>query len=215
MPTKAIQGYAVRRNDSRLPWHACCPHGSYCPSPKTSIANQIFCADSSWNIYDYNRYFSCAYGDQVFGVKDKTWVGCLEPVSPGSVSWSNVKTLTTGQFVGSKYCHCVADEFYRSGTPTSSSTSSQTSNPATKTSSPDHESHTNTGAIAGGVVGGVAGAVAIIGILFFIWRHKRRQNLVQPQGPMQQYPAEIDGRTILPELMALDQPKNHGIHELS
>ncbi|PYI02919.1 hypothetical protein BO78DRAFT_210568 [Aspergillus sclerotiicarbonarius CBS 121057] len=241
-----IQGYAIRRNNSCLSdevgcgktwddWHACCPHGSYCPGSRIAVANNVCCpswtdctadidppacANSTWNMYNYTGYFCCTGDETGFMFKGTDWVGCLDPDSPGNASYSALKVISSATSTASG----TSTATLASTSNTAATTTAATS--ATSGSSSNSSSHTNTGAIAGGVVGGVAGVAAIGALLFFFMRRSRKQGLqpqTQPQGLSQQYsqysygshpqspPSELDGNPVPAELMSSVGPK----HELA
>ncbi|KAI2995002.1 hypothetical protein CBS147346_10152 [Aspergillus niger] len=173
--TTDMEGYAIRRNNSCLSdevgcgktwddWHACCPHGSYCPGSRYSVANNVCCpswtdctadidppacANSTWSMHNYTGYFCCSEDQSGFMLKGTDWVGCLDSDSPGNASYSALKLIS--------YATSTASA---TSTPTSTSTlnaTATTTSSATSAPNSDSSSHTNTGAIAGGVVGGVIG----------------------------------------------------------
>ncbi|KAL4400381.1 hypothetical protein ACI68E_003298 [Malassezia pachydermatis] len=90
-----------------------------------------------------------------------------------------------------------------SSTDTPSSAASPTSSAAPSVSPNDKASDgggTNTGAIVGGVVGGVVGflaVVALLGLLFWLWRRKRRNAAKDPYNRPMDYvhnsPSDYDG----------------------
>ncbi|TPR04840.1 Protein kinase domain family protein [Aspergillus niger] len=122
MSSSDIQGYAIRRNNSCLSdevgcgrtwetWHACCPSGSKCPGKEYSIQNNVccptwtdctseikpaVCANSTWNMYDYDGYFCCTQDESGFRLKGTDWVGCLSPDSPGNASYSALRLISSG-----------------------------------------------------------------------------------------------------------------------
>ncbi|GKZ37613.1 hypothetical protein AbraIFM66950_009232 [Aspergillus brasiliensis] len=122
MSSSDIQGYAIRRNNSCLSdevkcgrtwdtWQACCPSGSKCPGKEYSIQNNVCCptwtdctseikpaacANSSWNMYDYDGYFCCTADESGFMLKGTDWVGCLSPDSPGNASYSALRLISSG-----------------------------------------------------------------------------------------------------------------------
>ncbi|PYH95688.1 hypothetical protein BO71DRAFT_397790 [Aspergillus ellipticus CBS 707.79] len=235
--TAAIQGFAIRRNNSCLSdevgcgptwetWHACCPSGSFCPGSKISIPNNVccpswtdctaniedppVCAESSWGLYNYTGYFCCPSSQEGFMVKGTDWVGCSGADSPGNASYSAVKEISTGSATAS-----VTSSTSTSGV-SSTITSAAT---ATGTSSSSSSSHTNTGAIAGGVVGGVVGAAAIGALLFFFLRRPKKMQTAAPpvsQPPYSEYShitgtsemSELNGQSRPAELMSsTDQPR--------
>lgn len=128
MSTSDIKGYAIRRNNSCLSdevgcgrtwetWHACCPSGSKCPGKEYSIQNNVCCptwtdctseikpatcANSSWNMYDYDGYFCCTEDESGFRLKGTDWVGCLSPDSPGNASYSALRLIATSEYITSK-----------------------------------------------------------------------------------------------------------------
>ncbi|GFN17206.1 hypothetical protein AtubIFM55763_004357 [Aspergillus tubingensis] len=244
MSTSDIKGYAIRRNNSCLSdevgcgrtwetWHACCPSGSKCPGKEYSIQNNVCCptwtdctseikpatcANSSWNMYDYDGYFCCTEDESGFRLKGTDWVGCLSPDSPGNASYSALRLIATTSSSATS-------------APTSTAASTATASAATTTaaSSTGSGSSTNTGAIAGGVVGGVAGVAAIAGLLFYFLRRRNKQRPesqtqmhLQPQDPSPQYSAyaytqtqqpysapasELDGQSAPVELPSNNGPK--------
>ncbi|GLA26468.1 hypothetical protein M752DRAFT_236206 [Aspergillus phoenicis ATCC 13157] len=246
MSSSDIQGYAIRRNNSCLSdevgcgktwdtWHACCPSGSKCPGKEYSIQNNVccptwtdctseikpaVCANSTWNMYDYDGYFCCTQDESGFRLKGTDWVGCLSPDSPGNASYSALRLIGTASSTATS-----------APTSTSASTTTASTAAGTTTAAASSGSGTNTGAIAGGVVGGVVGAAAIAGLLFyFLRRHNKQrpesqtQMHLQPQDPSPQYSAyaysqqpystgasELDGQSVPAELPSTNGPK----HELA
>lgn len=96
-------GLSVRRNGSCLhtetdcgstwsSFHACCPHGTFCPSGQDNVKccpsdadcsksiENTHCANSTANVYKANLYFCCADGSSAFMQKNG-YVGCTEDVS--------------------------------------------------------------------------------------------------------------------------------------
>lgn len=207
-----IRGFPLRRNNTCETnevdcgetwdnWHACCPHGGYCPGKDAEYSNNICCPDSSnctaliidppicanskWDLYAWNEdpgpdegWFCCEPKDQGFHVNDQNIVGCRTPGSAGDPDYVDLSALTKGE-----YGTCEEREtgqkmlIYLCLSAVTSTTSTATSAPTNESDS--SSSHTNTGAIAGGMVGGVAGLAAAGAIVFFLLRRRKQKQVVE------------------------------------
>lgn len=122
-------GYALRRRDACLsdevdcgrtwrPFHACCPHGTICPSQSsTSICCQSpsdcsallqghpHCGNSSANLYFANNYFCCAQDAWGFEWNNNGFVGCVNNVSELVSGTKQLAVVSQGSSI-SRMCVC-------------------------------------------------------------------------------------------------------------
>ncbi|KAF2102323.1 hypothetical protein NA57DRAFT_54239 [Rhizodiscina lignyota] len=185
------EGFAIRRNGSCFsnqgevdcgptwgPFHACCPHGAFCPSTEnlnyynayccdkrnTNCTADIiktgpYCADTSWQLYNNEGYFCCAPALKGFS-SDSNSDGCA----------NSAHTLQPGE----AYLE-VQSAKPKLSRRLATKSSSKTSTPSITQSPTSTPSSSDTGAIAGGVVGGVVGLIIIVALIWFLFRRNRKR----------------------------------------
>lgn len=91
-----------------LPFRACCPNGSYCPSqynvnccPSAANCTQLLvdkpkCANETWDLYDNNGYFCCEPGTIGYATTSNS-DGCALPGYKFSGADTLLRVISSGQ----------------------------------------------------------------------------------------------------------------------
>ncbi|KAJ4985569.1 cell wall anchored protein [Stagonosporopsis vannaccii] len=124
-------------------------------------------------------------------IEQRAWWHAVQDNTTGYRVPDNIVALIGGEYVSNKHKtdgHATATapatgfavrdlSVYFGTTASASPRTASRYIPATNTASPTSQpsSDSNTGAIAGGVVGGVVGLAAVVGVIFFCLRHRRRK----------------------------------------
>lgn len=162
-------------------YSACCPDKMsptqdkedndnwYCSGPHASDGDvpQV-CSNSTWNLYYNTAFFCCDQNMEAYLAKTKN---------------SDSLDATFG---------CDSRDYVNQLRSNHSDWTIDSVDPYTP---PKRNRGLNKGAIAGGVVGGVCGAIIILGLIWFLLRHRRRSKAsnITPGGPV---PTASDAPTI-------------------